>query len=213
MTTVNRTPFRHMKDIPTTMRASGKLRWDTIGGDEAVFTSDGKWFAVIRRGTIGNWWDAFGSSAVPLRPLNMAWGDAEAIVWPLYRINNNHVPAPQPSLPENGDKITVARAIAVVREGCRQALDEALSTPPTAGKGGSFSQPIHQPHRTVIAALPPGRRKYVKLFLKGLGFRNLDEIPTTIEQKPYDLGRSFLSSENREKLISLAPNIMLRDVP
>ena len=64
-----------------------------------------------------------------------------------------------------------------------------------------------------IAALPPGRRKYVKLFLKGLGLRNLDEIPTTIEQKPYDLGRGFLSSENREKLISLAPNIVLRDVP
>jgi len=26
-----------MKDISTTLRASGKLRWDTLGGDEAVF--------------------------------------------------------------------------------------------------------------------------------------------------------------------------------
>ena len=210
MTTVNRTPFRHMKDVPTTMRASGKLRWDTIGGDEAVFTSDGKWFTVIRRGTIGNWWDALGSSAIPLRPLDMAWEDAEAIVWPPYRINNDHVPTPQPSLPENGDKITVAGAIAVVREGCRQALGEALPSPPTAGKGDR--QPIHHPHRTVIAALPPGRRKYVKLFLKSLGFCNLDQIPTTLEQKPYDLGRNFLSVANLEKLISLAPNIVLRDV-
>ena len=105
--------------------------------------------------------------------------------------------SPPPScLPKDGDTITPATA--------RQAA-----------KVGNSSQPsvVYSPHRTVIAALPPGRRKYVKLFLKGLGLRNLDEIPTTIEQKPYDLGRGFLSSENREKLISLAPNIVLRDVP
>lgn len=119
--------------------------------------------------------------------------------------------SPPPScLPKDGDTITIAGAVAVAKEGCRQALGEALPSPPTAGKGDR--QPIHHPHRTVIAALPPGRRKYVKLFLKSLGFCNLDQIPTTLEQKPYDLGRNFLSVANLEKLISLAPNIVLRDV-
>lgn len=118
-------------------------------------------------------------------------------------------------LPKDGDKITVASTVAVVKEGCRQALDEAKTARQPA-KVGNYSHTIFVnplPHtRTVITALPPGRRKYVKLFLKSLGFCNLDKIPTTADQKLYYLGHGLLSAENREKLISLAPNIVLRDV-
>ena len=204
-TTINRTPFRHMKDISTTMRASEKLRWDTLGGDEAVFTSDGKRFAVIRQGIVGSWWDVFGSSAIPLRPLNMTWEAAEALVGDRKSPIALAASPPPSHLPKDGDEITVASAVAVVKEGCCQALDELLPSYETLG-----TLPKTRPVFTVITSLPRCRRKYVKIFLKSLGFRNVDKIPTTTEQKPYYM--SLLSTENREKLISLAPGIVLRDV-
>ena len=209
----NRTPFRPLNEIPARLLASDQLKWQQPESDQVIiFTTNGKHFGYEHSGV---WFPASGGSRNRLvfRPIGLSWEAAADLVQPPVKLCIR-----QSQLPKNGDGITVASAVAVVKEGCRQAFDEllpsyeALSTPPTAGKGGSFSQPIHQPHRTVITALPPGRRKYVKLFLKGLGLRNVDEIPTTIEQKPYDLGRSFLSSENREKLTSLAPNIVLRDV-
>lgn len=307
--TINRTPFREMRDIPLALSMSAQLRWETCGGNEAVFTSDGTRFAVLTEGKLGNWWKV-SETGSPLRPLGMTWKAAEALVaspsppqpaqqpkaeepfrpglppaelravckewgwrwrdkgkaeacdfvgderrflnlptgslkstielatsytWnvdlrdyfrPLGRTwadveaaAKAVSPPPSSHLPKDGDTITVARAVAVVKEGCRQALDEAASRR-KPGKVGNYSHDVYPGgcaknpvpgRRTVIAALPPGRRKYVKPFLKGLGYRDLDKIPTHIPMTGrdlYDLGRNF-STENFEKLISLAPNITL----
>jgi hypothetical protein len=177
--------------------ASDRLKWQKPESDQViVFTTNGRHFGYeYDVGATSGLWHTV-RQELAFRPIGLSWATAEELV----------------KLP----------TVAVVKEGCRQAFDEllppyeALNAPPTArqaAKVGNYARLNYSPRRTVIAALPPGRRKYVKLFLKGLGLRNLDEIPTTIEQKPYDLGRGFLSSENREKLISLAPNIVLRDVP
>jgi hypothetical protein len=120
-------------------------------------------------------------------------------------------PPTQP-LPKDGDTITVASAVAVVKEGCRQALDEAARRLP--GKVGNYTHVTYVnpwPPRTFIIASPPGRRKYVKLLLKRLGYRNVDKIPTTDKQTPYDLGRN-LPDHERENLLAIAPGIVLRDV-
>lgn len=141
------------------------------------------------------------------RPIGLSWAAAEELV-------KLPIPASTPSrLPKNGDRITVASAVAVVKEGCRQALDEA-ATRRQPGKVGNFSHVTYinpWPLRTFIIASPPGRRKYVKLLLKRLGYRNVDKIPTTDKQTPFDLGRS-LPDHERENLLAIAPGIVLRDV-
>ena len=141
------------------------------------------------------------------RPLGRTWVDVEAAAKAVSP------PSPPSHLPKDGDKITVASAVAVVKEGCRQALDEA-ATRRQPGKVGNYSHVAYVnpwPPRTFIIAAPPGRRKYVKLLLKRLGYRNLDKIPTTDKQTPYDLGRS-LPDHERENLLAIAPGIVLRDV-
>lgn len=303
-TTINRTPFREMKDIPLALSTNAQLRWETCGGNEAVFTSDGTRFAVVTEGKLGYWWTAGGITGIPLRPLGMTWETAEALVasppqpaqqpkaeepfrpglppaelravckeweWSAegmveptdfvgdeHRFLNNlngdrkspidlaasftwrvgsqdffrplgrtwadveaaataakavSSPSPLSQLPKDGDVITVASAVAIVKEGCRQALDEA-ATRRQPGKSGNFSHITYinpWPPRTCIIASPPGRRKYVKLLLKRLGYRNVDKIPTTDKQTPFDLGRS-LSDHERENLFAIAPGIVLRDV-
>jgi hypothetical protein len=90
---------------------------------------------------------------------------------------------------------------------------DALCAPPTArqsAKVGNYAAQNYTPRRTFIIAAPPGRRKYVKLLLKRLGYRNVDKIPTTDKQTPFDLGRS-LPDHERENLLAIAPGIVLRD--
>lgn len=140
------------------------------------------------------------------RPLGRTWADVEAAAKAVSS-------SPPPHLPKDGDIITVASAVAVVKEGCRQALDEA-ATRRQPGKVGNYAHVTYVnpwPPRTFIIAAPPGRRKYVKLLLKRLGYRNLDKIPTTDKQTPYDLGRS-LPNHERENLLAIAPGTVLRDV-
>jgi hypothetical protein len=294
-----------MKDIPLTMSTSAQLRWETCGGNEAVFTSDGTRFAIITEGMLGNWWKV-SETGSPLRPLGMTWEAAEALVaspqppspqsaqqpkaeepfrpglppaelravckeweWSAegmvepadfvgdeHRFLNNpngdrkspidlaasftwrvgsqdffrplgrtwadveakaaaaaaKAAAKATQLPKDGDIITVASAVAIVKEGCRQALDEA-ATRRQPGKVGNYSHVTYVnpwPPRTFIIASPPGRRKYVKLLLKRLGYRNVDKIPTTDKQTPFDLGRS-LPDHERENLLAIAPGIVLRD--
>lgn len=139
------------------------------------------------------------------RPLGRTWADVEA--------EATATAAKASQLPKDGDIITVASAVAIVKEGCRQALDEA-ATRRQPGKSGNFSHVTYinpWPPRTFIIASPPGRRKYVKLLLKRLGYRNVDKIPTTDKQTPFDLGRS-LPDHERENLLAIAPGIVLRDV-
>lgn len=235
-TTINRTPFREMKDIPLALSTNAQLQWETCGGKEAVFTSDGMRFAVLTENKLGCWWTAGGITGIPLRPLGMTWETAEALVAspPSQPAPQAKVEEPLPllthrprladvetaakaikasQLPKDGDTITVASAIAIAKEGCRQALDEA-ATRRRPGKSGNFSHVTYinpWPPRTFIIASPPGRRKYVKLLLKRLGYRNVDKIPTTDKQTPFDLGRS-LPDHERENLLAIAPGIVLRDV-
>ncbi|TXH53110.1 MAG: hypothetical protein E6Q97_13935 [Desulfurellales bacterium] len=305
-TTINRTPFREMKDIPLALSTNAQLRWETCGGKEAVFTADGTRFAVLTENKLGCRWTAGGITGIPLRPLGMTWETAEALVaspppqpaqqpkaeepfrpslppaelravckewewrwrdedkaqvkacdfvgdrqrflnkptgsrkspseldtsitwgvgprdffrplgrtWADVEAAAKAVSSPSPlsQLPKDGDIITVASAVAVVKEGCRQALDEA-ATRRQPGKVGNFSHVTYinpWPLRTFIIASPPGRRKYVKLLLKRLGYRNVDKIPTTDKQTPFDLGRS-LPDHERENLLAIAPGIVLRDV-
>ncbi len=300
-TTINRTPFREMKDIPLALSTNAQLQWETCGGKEAVFTSDGMRFAVLTENKLGCWWTAGGITGIPLRPLGMTWEAAEALVasppsqpapqakadepfrpglppaelravckeweWtagvdvlePVDFVGDCHRFLNNPDgerksqselaaaynwgvgkkdyfrplgrtwadvetaakaaktttaqLPKDGDIITVASAVAIVKEGCRQALDEA-ATRRQPGKSGNFSHVTYinpWPPRTFIIASPPGRRKYVKLLLKRLGYRNVDKIPTTDKQTPFDLGRS-LPDHERENLLAIAPGIVLRDV-
>jgi hypothetical protein len=136
------------------------------------------------------------------RPLGRTWADVEAAA--------KAVSPPSSHLPKDGDIITVASAVAVVKEGCRQALDEA-ATRRQSGKVGNYAHVNYTPRRTFIIASPSGRRKYVKLLLKRLGYRNVDKIPTTDKQTPYDLGRS-LPDHERDNLLAIAPGIVLRDV-
>jgi hypothetical protein len=289
-TTINRTPFREMKDIPLYLLSSDKLKWESSVGNVAL-TSDGARYAHIRDdGSSGYWW-ATGSGV--FRPVDMTWEAAEALVASLPQPSPH--PAQQPKadepfrpglppaelravckewewcdpmfgrvrparfqgdehiltdenagpyrqqsydhfrplgrtwadvetavkaaktttaqLPKDGDIITVASAVAIVKEGCRQALDEA-ATRRQPGKSGNFSHITYinpWPPRTFIIASPPGRRKYVKLLLKRLGYRNVDKIPTTDKQTPFDLGRS-LPDHERENLLAIAPGIVLREV-
>lgn len=299
-TTINRTPFREMKDIPLYLLSSDKLKWESSVGNVAL-TSDGARYAHIRDdGSSGYWW-ATGSGV--FRPVDMTWEAAEALVASLpqpsphpaqqpkadepfrpglppaelravckewewrwrddgtvkpsdvvgdgQRFLNNPAGSrkspselaasiawgvgprdyfrplsrtwadveaaakaasspPSSHLPKDGDNITVASAVAVVKEGCRQALDEA-ATRRQSGKVGNYAHVNYTPRRTFIIASPTGRRKYVKLLLKRLGYRNLDKIPTTDKQAPYDLGRG-LPDHERENLLAIAPGIMLRDV-
>jgi hypothetical protein len=148
------------------------------------------------------------------RPLGRTWADVEAAA-KATKANDTS----SSRLPKEGDVVTVASAVAVVREGCRQALDDllpsydALCAPPTArqsAKVGNYAAQNYTPRRTFIIASPPGRRKYVKLLLKRLGYRNVDKIPTTDKQTPFDLGRS-LPDHERENLLAIAPGIVLRD--
>jgi hypothetical protein len=288
-----------MKDIPLTLSTSAQLRWETCGGNEAVFTSDGTRYAVIADGKLGTWWTAGGITGIPIRPLDMTWEAAEALaasppsqpaqqpkaeepfrpglppaelravckewewsagvdvpepvdfVGDCHRFLNNArgerkspselaaaynwgvgkkdffrplgrtwtdveaaakaaSSSPPSHLPKDGDIVTVASAVAVVKEGCRQALDEA-ATRRQHGKVGNYTHVNTWPWRTFIVAAPPGRRKYVKLLLKRLGYRNLVKIPMTDKQAPYDLGRS-LPDHERENLLAIAPGIVLRDV-
>ena len=309
-TTINRTPFREVKDIPLAMAASDKLRWETPDNEEAVVSVDRTRFAVLKRGVLGTWYRSEGVFGLPLRPLGMTWETAEALVasppqpaqqpkaeepfrpglppaelravckeWEwrwrgegettacdfvgdgqrfLNRLTLSSNAASAPTclrksatelatshawgvspqdffrplgrtwadveaaakavsssshLPKDGDTITVASAVAVVKEGCRQALDET-ATRRQPGKIGNYSYVTYinpWPPRTFIIASPPGRRKYVKLLLKRLGYRSLDKIPTTDKQTPFDLGRS-LPVHERENLLTIAPGIVLRDV-
>lgn len=301
-TTINRTPFREMKDIPAHLLSSDKLRWESSVGNVAL-TSDGARYAHIQNdGRLGYWW---ATGAGVFRPVGMTWEAAEALVasppsqpapqakadepfrpglppaelramckeweWSAegmveptdfvgdeHRFLNNpngdrkspidlaasftwrvgsqdffrplgrtwadveaaataakavSSPSPLSQLPKDGDIITVASAVAIVKEGCRQALDEA-ATRRQPGKSGNYSHVTYinpWPPRTFIIASPPGRRKYVKLLLKRLGYRNVDKIPTTDKQTPFDLGRS-LPDHERENLLAIAPGIVLRDV-
>ena len=292
-TTINRTPFRPVGEIPARLLASDKLKWHMPDSDRVVhFTTDGKHFgyehdvgaysgiwrpvtpghlfrprgmtweaaeetvraatdkpsqpqpaqqpkteepfrpglppaelrAVCKdwewRGREGradtrfdgdkHWFVEFGETAMRhtvtirdnFRPLGRTWADVEAAAT-----------AVSPPLPKDGDTITVASAVAVVKEGCRQALDEA-ATRRQSGKVGNYAHVTYVnpwPPRTFIIAAPPGRRKYVKLLLKRLGYRNLNKIPTTDKQTPFDLGRS-LPDHERENLLAIAPGIVLRDV-
>ena len=328
-TTINRTPFRKVFDIPAHLLISDRLKWESTQGTVAL-TTNGTRFAHVNDGKLGYWWT---TKEAEFRPLGMTWEAAEALVasppsqpapqakveepfrpglppaemravckeweWcdPMFGCvrparfqgdehiltDDNAGPYRQqsydhfrplgrtwadveaeaaaaakatkaPQLPKDGDIITVASAVAVVKEGCRQALDEA-ATRRQPGKVGNFShvsyitpcplvlwvdhvQPgaVHHmrlpaavrlvptrelqtgqrginpwPPRTFIIASPPGRRKYVKLLLKRLGYRNVDKIPTTDKQTPFDLGRS-LPDHERENLLAIAPGIVLRDV-
>lgn len=306
VTTINRTPFRPVGEIPARLLASDKLKWHMPDSDRVVhFTTDGKHFGyehdvgassglwrpvspghVFR--PVGMTWEAakeavcaataatppppqqpkaeepfrpglppaelravckewewrcydgvratdfvgdchrfldicrngrrrspqeMSESAIPLvvcnldhfRPLGRTWADVETAV--------KAAKTTTAQLPKDGDIITVASAVAIVKEGCRQALDEA-ATRRQPGKSGNFSHITYinpWPPRTFIIASPPGRRKYVKLLLKRLGYRNVDKIPTTDKQTPFDLGRS-LPDHERENLLAIAPGIVLRDV-
>ena len=275
-TTINRTPFRKVFDIPAHLLISDRLKWESTQGTVAL-TTNGTRFAHVNDGKLGYWWT---TKEAEFRPLGMTWEAAEALV-----ASPPSQPQPQPAqqpkaeepfrpglppaelravckewewqcydgvratdfvvgalvvcnldhfrplgrtwadveaaaeatvfaqLPKDGDIITVASAIAVVKEGCRQALDEA-ATRRQPGKSGNYSHVTYinpWPPRTFIIASPPGRRKYVKLLLKRLGYRNVDKIPTTDKQTPFDLGRS-LPDHERENLLAIAPGIVLRDV-
>ena len=307
MTTINRTPFRPVGEIPTRLLASDKLKWHMPDSARVVhFTTDGKHFGYEHDvGTSSGLWRPVMPGHV-FRPVGMTWEAAkeavcavtavtpppqpaqqpkseepfrpglppaelravckewewlaEGMVEPTDFVGDEHrylnnpngdrkspidlaasftwrvgsqdyfrplgrtwadveaaakaVSSPPPShLPKDGDEITVASAVAVVKEGCRQALDEA-ATRRQPGKVGNFSHVTYinpWPLRTFIIASPPGRRKYVKLLLKRLGYRNVDKIPTTDKQTPFDLGRS-LPDHERENLLAIAPGIVLRDV-
>lgn len=296
-TTINRTPFRPVGEIPARLLASDKLKWHMPDSDRVVhFTIDGKHFGYEHDvGASSGLWRPVVPGHV-FRPVGMTWEAAEALVSPqqppaqqpkteepfrpglppaelravckewewsagvgvrpvdfvgdYYRFLNNvaekrkspselaaaynlcvgkkdffrplgrtwadveaAATAVSPPLPKDGDTITVASAVAVVKEGCRQALNEA-ATRRQPGKVGNYAHVTYVnpwPPRTFIIASPPGRRKYVKLLLKRLGYRNLDKIPTTDKQTPFDLGRS-LSDHERENLLAIAPGIVLRDV-
>lgn len=120
--------------------------------------------------------------------------------------------------PKNGDLVTVEGAIAVVKEGCRQALQEERQQ----AKVGSYFdlnrtnnvgeelrqavEPTQEP--TYIVACPKGRRKYVKYYLSQhtyTGNKNLDALPYSTADKPFWLG--YVSAKLREELTALAPDI------
>jgi hypothetical protein len=293
VTTINRTPFRPVGEIPARLLASDKLKWHMPDSDRVVhFTTDGKHFGYEHDvGASSGLWRPVSPGHV-FRPVGMTWEAAKEAVcaataatppppqqpkaeepfrpglppaelravckeweWcdPMFgRVrparfqgdehiltDENAGPYRQQSydhfrplgrtwadvetavkaaktttaqLPKDGDIITVASAVAIVKEGCRQALDEA-ATRRQPGKVGNYSHVTYVnpwPPLTFIIASPPGRRKYVKLLLKRLGYRNVDKIPTTDKQTPFDLGRS-LPDHERENLLAIAPGIVLRD--
>ena len=252
-TTINRTPFRKVFDIPAHLLISDRLKWESTQGTVAL-TTNGTRFAHVNDGKLGYWWT---TKEAEFRPLGMTWEAAEALVaspspqpaqqpkaeepfrpglppaelravckeweWSAgvgvpepvdfvgdcHRfLNNSDGERKSPSelaatynwgvgkkdyfrplgrtwadveaeaaaaaatkasqLPKDGDIITVASAVAIVKEGCRQALDEAAMRR-RPGKSGNFSHVTYinpWPPRTFIIASPPGRRKYVKLLLK-----------------------------------------------
>ena len=205
----NRTPFRPLNEIPARLLASDQLKWQKPESDQVIiFTTNGKHFGYEPDvGATSGLWHAVRQELV-FRPIGLSWAAAEELV----KLPPPASPLPS-HLPKDGDTITVASAVAVVKEGCRQALDEA-ATRRQPGKVGNYAHVTYVnpwPPRTFIIAAPPGRRKYVKLLLKRLGYRNLDKIPTTDKQTPYDLGRS-LPNHERENLLAIAPGTVLRDV-
>lgn len=106
--------------------------------------------------------------------------------------------------PKNGDIVTVEGAVAVVKEGCRQALQEERQR---AKVGSCFELKLNnQP--TYIVACPKGRRKYVKYYLSQhiyMGDKDLDALPYSTADKPFWLG--YVSAKLREELTALAPDI------
>jgi hypothetical protein len=102
---------------------------------------------------------------------------------------------PGVEMPKNGNLVTVEGADAVVKEGCRQALQEERQR----AKVGN---------PTYIVACPKGRRKYVKYYLSQhiyTGNKDLDALPYSLADKPFWLGS--VSAKLREELTALAPEI------
>ncbi len=215
-TKINRTPFRPIKDIPSALLALD-IYWQTGFSDRAcVLTSDGKHGHYLRDdGTMSSihWMDMRDTYVV--RPHSKTWAEVE-------RLADEKEAAAKAKLPKDGDPITVANALSVVKEGCKQAIaedrKEAGKTVGTySASGTTFTFPCATveityraapTHKTYIVAVPKGRRKYVKLYLKQCGYRNVDVLPySAATDASYDLG--YVTKQMRDDLRALAPDILL----
>lgn len=104
---------------------------------------------------------------------------------------------PGVEIPKNNNLMTVEGAVAVVKEGCRQALQEERQR--------QAFEWANQP--TYIVACPKGRRKYVKRYLSQRGYENVDTLPYKATDKAFYL--SYVSNKTRDELVALAPDIQI----
>lgn len=216
-TKINRTPFRPFKDIPPALLALD-IQWETPNseGRKTTLTSDGKRFSYMGSdGKQGLWWVTQG---VEFRPLNRTWEEVEALTAPKPEPKEA---AAKAKLPKDGDPITVANALSVVKEGCKQAIaedrKEAGKTVGTYSASGTmFTFPCATveityraapTRKTYIIAVPKGRRKYVKLYLQARGYRNVDALPYNTTDAPFYVG--YVTKQVRDDLFALAPDILL----
>lgn len=157
------------------------------------------------------------------RPHSKTWAEVE-------RLADEKEAAAKAKLPKDGDPITVANALSVVKEGCKQAnaevargFAEVVHRVPekTVGtysaSGTTFTFPCATveityraapTRKTYIIAVPKGRRKYVKLYLQSRGYRNVDALPyNAATDASYDLG--CVTKQVCDDLRALAPDILL----
>lgn len=154
------------------------------------------------------------------RPHGKTWAEVE-------RLADEKEAAAKAKLPKDGDLVTVANALSVVKEGCKQAIAEdrqeaaqrtqstAAAINSTTGKtvgtysasGTTFTFPCATAHKTYIVAVPKGRRKYVKLYLQARGCRNVNALPYNTTDAPFYVG--CVTKKVCDDLRALAPDILL----
>lgn len=217
-TKINRTPFRLIKDIPPALLALDEIQWEAPYSQYPIgLTRDGKRYSYTRSdGTVGSWTNV--GPETEARPLNRTWEEVEALTAPKPEPKEA---AAKAKLPKDGDPITVANALSVVKEGCKQAIaedrKEAGKTVGTySASGTTFTFPCAAveityraapTRKTYIIAVPKGRRKYVKLYLQARGYRNVDALPYNTTDAPFYVG--YVTKQVRDDLCALAPDILL----
>lgn len=157
------------------------------------------------------WYPVYDSDR--FRPHGKTWAEVE-------RLADEKEAAAKAKLPKDGDPITVANALSVVKEGCKQAIaedrKEAGKTVGTySASGTTFTFPCATveityraapTHKTYIVAVPKGRRKYVKLYLQARGYRNVNALPYSTTDDPLYVG--YITKQVRDDLCALAPDIL-----
>lgn len=182
-------------------------------GDHRFLTKDSKGTRKSPEGMSTSVWYPVSVNDL-FHPHGKTWAEVE-------RLADEKEAAAKAKLPKDGDPITVANALSVVKEGCKQAIaedrKEAGKTVGTySASGTTFTFPCATveityraapTHKTYIVAVPRGRRKYVKLYLQARGYRNVDALPYNTTDAPFYVG--YVTKQVRDDLCALAPDILL----